>query len=716
MVAIAGVASALVLLASSPELLKGVDLALAAIALVAVWAPLRFHRGGNIYALTLEDAVIGAFILSPRPFLGPAILVVATLLARVVMRPGLAKVVYSVAPVGLGASAAVLGGMAVGTGSTPLSARSVAAVVVGLSAYALVSFLVTAGLFRRLEGNAWSDLARDAWVPVMITLIGNSVLGLLIALVVRADARGLWLAGLLAVGIQFGYRAYGRMLADRRRAEQLSQLSRDLPAVATGRLMWDGWLQRVAEFFGASGVHMQLHASGTAYGNEPPLGALRGIATSTSPGSLEAETDALHARLGDDDEKGLLLVWGRRGVEPWNEADRHLLAVVAGEVSVALENAELFQQVERERARWQEESAKLNDILSAASDGIATFTADGRIASWNPGMDALTGVDSAQAVGRDWWTVLRVRNVGGDDLLPEAEHVVTSALAGERHSEPVAVQVLRRDGQWRWVRATFSPLVSDDGDVDGTVMVARDVTAEREVEELKADFVATVSHELRTPLTPLKGFLATLRQRGDMLSADQLAMLHGSMESQVLRLERLVNDLLVVADLDRGRVRFGRELVSLTEAAEVATSEEQSPGEDRVVITGDADLAAAADGNAVVRVVRALISNALKHTDGPVHVQLERDAHEVVVRVVDEGPGIPPWEQERIFKRFHRLGDHLHRTQGPGLGLSIAKALTDHLGGTLEVDSDVGRGATFTLRLRSAGPVPVATPSTVDVG
>ncbi|MBW3659087.1 MAG: PAS domain S-box protein [Actinobacteria bacterium] len=603
-------------------------------------------------------------------------------------------------------------------GPDVLSLRSVAVVTVGLAAYLAVSFLLTAGLFARLEGARIADMWRRSRAANLVSLVGNVTVALLLALVVSIDPRGIALVAVLAVGVQLGYRSYGRMMAERSRAEGLSDLTSSLAGVATGATQIESWLEGVANFFGASGA---LFADGDAImsSHEPPA---RVLSTVMDVRNLDVgenvRRDILLAAVRNGPHPARLAVWERNGFEAWNEADAHLLAVIASEAAVALENAELFQQVERERARWQEESAKLNDILSAASDGIATFSADGQISSWNPGMAALTGVGPLQAVGREWWTVLRLRNADDEELLPGGEHVIETALAGDRHDDPVAVQVLRRDGQWRWIRATFSPLVSDEGDVDGTVMVARDVTAEYEVEELKADFVATVSHELRTPLTPLKGFLATLRERGDLLSPDQVTMLHQSMESQVVRLERLVNDLLVVADLDRGRVRFGHELVALREAARLAVGEEQDPGVDRVRIVGDEDLAAAADGNAVVRVLRALVSNALKHSDGPVTIELDRDGASAVVRVRDEGPGIPPWEQERIFKRFHRLGDHLHRTQGPGLGLSIAKALVDHIGGTLEVDSDVGSGATFTLRLRSAGPVPLASPdrSAIDAG
>ncbi|MDX1620078.1 MAG: ATP-binding protein, partial [Nitriliruptorales bacterium] len=105
------------------------------------------------------------------------------------------------------------------------------------------------------------------------------------------------------------------------------------------------------------------------------------------------------------------------------------------------------------------------------------------------------------------------------------------------------------------------------------------------------------------------------------------------------------------------------------------------------------------DAKALVRIVSALISNGLKHTDGAVSVVVSRDGDEVVIEVRDQGPGIPAWEQERIFERFGRSGDHLHRSQGPGLGLPIARSLAEQLGGCLELDSRPGEGSTFTLRL-----------------
>jgi PAS domain S-box-containing protein len=686
------------------------DVLLAMVAFVAVWAPLRIHRGGTVHGMTVEDAVAGAFVLGPHPELAPLALVAATLVARLLMRPGAMKVAYSLAPVGLGSAAAVAVARWIGPGADVLSWASAVTMAVAMLAYLTVSFVVTAGLFARIDGTRWQDIARDSWSLTLVSWVGNVTLGLLLAFVVTTDPRAIVLVGVLAVGVQLGYRAYGRMVSDRNRAQELSELNGALAAVAAGALTIDRWLDQVARFFSAQ-TAILLESGGQSHVSVAPPSAVLTAVSETRTGGGRREvggSELLWASVRDGRiDGGVLALWGRHGLEAWNEGDVHLLAAIASEAAVALENAELFSQVERERARWQEESAKLTDILTAASDGIATVTSDGTVSSWNPGMAAVTGVDPDHAVGRPWWTLLRLRDVDGDDLLPEAPHAVTSALAGERHAEPVALQVLRRDGRWRWLRATFSPLVSDTGTVDGTVMVARDVTAEQEVEELKADFIATVSHELRTPLTPLKGFLGTLRQRRGQLSEERLDVIHTSMHSQVQRLERLVDDLLVVADLDRGRIQLGHELVQLRDAAAVAIGDEQDPDVDRVTVRGDLDVTAAADANAVVRILRALISNALKHTDGPVEVELTRIDRRTAVRVVDTGPGIPPWEQDRIFERFHRLGDHLLRTQGPGLGLSIARTLAHQIGGSISVESDVGQGATFTLRLRPGGPVAV---------
>ncbi len=371
---------------------------------------------------------------------------------------------------------------------------------------------------------------------------------------------------------------------------------------------------------------------------------------------------------------------------------------------------ELFAEIEHERRRLEDESRKLGEIVDAASDGIVMINSAGHVRAWNAAMEDITGVSQPQAVGQPWFVVMRLRDPAGVDVLVQGDTPFHRALAGERLNGPVDVQLLRRDGAWRWLRCTMAPARGDDVDEGASVVVvARDVTSEREVEELKADFVATVSHELRTPLTPIKGFLSTLRTRGDQLEPGQMQPLFEAMGHQVERLERLVADLLVVADLDRGAMSLTRSRVDVREAVQVAVEFERPPDRsDRVVVASGPSIWAAGDPNAVVRILRALLSNALKHTDTRVTVEVTTGNGEVLVHIHDDGPGIAPWDQERIFQRFHRLGDHLTRPQGPGLGLPIAKALALRLNGEVTVTSDVGSGSTFTLHLPIAGPRMVA--------
>lgn len=250
-------------------------------------------------------------------------------------------------------------------------------------------------------------------------------------------------------------------------------------------------------------------------------------------------------------------------------------------------------------------------------------------------------------------------------------------------------------GDDRWVRIVLTPVT--DPDRPGVVIVARDVTASREVDRVKADFIATVSHELRTPLTPLKGFLELAERRE--LSPAMQAEMRTSMRRQIARLESLVDDLLAMAELDRDLVDLQETEHSLAPMLlRLPAAFDEANAEGRLQIE-PSTVSASGDPDAVDRILTALVSNALKHTSGTVHVRVEAGEATVTVTVADEGPGIAIGDQEAIFERFHRLGDHLHRTQGPGLGLPIARALARRLGGDVTVDSAPDRGSTFELTL-----------------
>lgn len=711
-----GAAAAFVLSSSPRSEVEASFWLLVGLSLASVLLPVRFQRSGGAQGFTLETGVFVALLLSSSVSLVPVALVAASLVGHGLRSRDLRKIVFNAGRVGLETTAGAAAFLAVApAGIDAGDLRSVGAAVLAVFVVELVSITCMSELFRRLEGLPRITAFREVSMLSVLTGLGNVAYGIVLGFVVTRSLLVTILSGVMMLGLYFGYRGYASAVSREHYSERLNELTRSMLDIAD-ESGFHGFLSRLMEVFGAAegalvlryprDVTIYHHSQPERSGSEPPrelthliarVGVLTGV---TFDRDSEGDVERLAVALQRGELAiGAVALSGRRGFEPWEEADGDLLAAVANELSVALQNVELFEEVERERARLEAESTKLADVLGAASDGIALIAGDGTIQTWNPGMTKITGVDADQAVGQPWFVVMRLRDDAGEEIMPDNGHQVARALRGERLDHPILLQGMRRDGRWRWLQCTVSPVAGQEEPI-GSVLVARDVTAEHEVDELKSDFIATVSHELRTPLTPLKGFLTTLRRTGGELHTESLDRVFQAMSNQVNRLEALISDLLAVAELDSGQFDLHPEIVDMADHVQAAAEVEAGPtASDRLRVEVRQQVASIADPLAVTRIVRALVSNAIKHTDGPVTVQVDADEEHAVVRVIDAGPGIPPWEQSRIFGRFERLGDHLQRTQGPGLGLTIARALAHRMQGDLTIQSDVGSGSTFTLSL-----------------
>ena len=345
-----------------------------------------------------------------------------------------------------------------------------------------------------------------------------------------------------------------------------------------------------------------------------------------------------------------------------------------------------------------------NLIVENASDGIFAVAVDGRILSWNPAMYRITGYSAQEAVGRPREEVLLAQP------LDEAGEPPSKTGSGPGAGAAPVVPLLRKDGSTAWVRYSANTVNSKDGKPNIRVVVVHDVTAEREAEELKSDFVATISHELRTPLTPLKGFLSTLLQGTVDDSYEARREYYEIMLKQTNRLERLITDLLEVSRVESDRPLIENETVKLTTliAEQIRAFQDQFP--DRMIRRHlpERGLLVCADHSALGLVVSNLISNAIKYSpaDSPVDVTVEAEANEVIVSVRDEGEGIPLSEQDRIFDRFYQIGSVTTRRKGGvGLGLYIARRLVEAMSGRLWVESQAGGGSTFRFTLPLVGAV-----------
>ncbi len=229
-----------------------------------------------------------------------------------------------------------------------------------------------------------------------------------------------------------------------------------------------------------------------------------------------------------------------------------------------------------------------------------------------------------------------------------------------------------------------------------------------EVAQMKTDFVSTVSHELRSPLTSIIGSLDTVNRPELAPTEPTSQQLLVSARRQAGRLQRLIEDLLVVSRIDRGAIPVHPEVVEIKEMFDEVTrvvSVEPS------TTVEPANLAVYADRDHFSRILINLVENAAKYApDSSVELYAWQKNQRAMVAVVDHGPGIPDHAKESIFERFTQLDQSDTRSRGgTGLGLAIVKSLTEVMNGSIRVESTEGGGATFVLDLpAAASEMPVA--------
>lgn len=257
-------------------------------------------------------------------------------------------------------------------------------------------------------------------------------------------------------------------------------------------------------------------------------------------------------------------------------------------------------------------------------------------------------------------------------------------------------------------------VLDDNGKFSGAALAYNDVTEFMRALRVKDEFVASVSHELRTPLTSIMGYVDLLLDNPD-LPADQAAQLE-VVARNTDRLRRLVADLLHTAQVDDGPMHVVRSRTDFSaivrESVEAASPTAQAAEID-LQVTAPETLLVTVDAQRIAQVVDNLISNAIKYTPpgGEVHVCLAVDGSRVELEVTDTGVGIEAKDRERLFTRFFRARHAEERSiQGVGLGLSITKSIVESHGGRIEVESQVGRGSVFRVRL----PLDIEQPAIMD--
>lgn len=332
------------------------------------------------------------------------------------------------------------------------------------------------------------------------------------------------------------------------------------------------------------------------------------------------------------------------------------------------------------------ESAELEAILASMADGVIIVDHLGLIVGLNPAAERLIGAANEQARGRSLSSVTR---------LPELNDHFDPATAS---SAPLVVEIGPERRQVQVV------VTSMGGRPTERVIVLQDVTALRQAEAMRRDFVANVSHELRTPLASLHALVETLED-GALDDPPAAREFLGRMHGEVDGLTQMVEELLELARIESGRVRLRidrNDLVDLAHEAVDRLRPQAERNEVRLVVhpsVGPID--ANVDRDRFGQVFVNLIHNAIKFTPpgGTVRVTVEPRPGAVAVTVSDTGIGIPSEDLRRIFERFYKA-DRARSSPGTGLGLAIVKHLVQiHQGEVWAESPGPGRGATFTVIL-----------------
>ena len=366
-------------------------------------------------------------------------------------------------------------------------------------------------------------------------------------------------------------------------------------------------------------------------------------------------------------------------------------------------------------AQLRTREAELRTFADALPTLAWSARADGWVEWYNARWYAYTGTTPADMEGWGW------RSVHDPEVLPAVLEQWARAIATGEPFE-MTLPIRGTDGRFRPFLTRGAPVRGPDGTVQRWIGMNTDVEAEHAARRLaeeanlaKSTFLATMSHELRTPLNAISGYLELLLMeiRGPLTDA-QRADLERMQRSQ-RHLTGLINDVLHFAKLDVGHIEFSITPVDvgdvLHHVEELVTPQCAAKQIRCTLEIPSPPPSAAADRERLAQILLNMLSNAVKYTDagGRIQAVCEEGEQEVRIVVTDSGRGIPSDQLERIFEPFVQVGRRLNSSvgdEGVGLGLAISRSLAEGMNGTLTVESQMGEGSSFTLRLPRATPRP----------
>lgn len=389
--------------------------------------------------------------------------------------------------------------------------------------------------------------------------------------------------------------------------------------------------------------------------------------------------------------------WDR---SPFAGAKMELCQAMARQGALAVENILAFDSIASQGQRMQL-------IIDNVADGVFSTDLERRILAFNPAAEKITGYSAKEAIGRSCAELLRATlDDGYERCSANCPLVLATNPEGRvallRHRE----WITRSDGRKILVGHSAAPLINQDGQIVGAVSVIADISREEELVRLKSEFISLISHQLRTPLASISAS-AEMLNRGDLAESKKHDLLQ-TLNRQCVRLARLTDQVLEASRLDEGRIKTAPEPLTLIPLIEETVKMFRSRYPEYVFSIQELKRLPFARGDKASTevILDNLLQNAVNYSlkGSTITVSAKELEDDIVVSVADQGVGIPSDELDGVFQRFHRLPSHGQgRAHGFGLGLYITRTLVEAQGGTIGVESEVGKGSCFHFTLKKWG-------------
>ncbi len=378
----------------------------------------------------------------------------------------------------------------------------------------------------------------------------------------------------------------------------------------------------------------------------------------------------------------------------FSKNDTALLQSFADQAAIAVQNAQLYSQISREKLR-------MDALLDSAADGIMIISSEHTVERCNPALARLLGVPQQTIHGKQHSDVIHLLNQKDGLTLEQGEKAGWPLTPNA--TLYVEGDLVRIDGLTLPVGITYAPLVDPEGNLRNIVATVRDITRFREAEELKSTFISVISHELKTPVALIKGYVSTLRREDASwerkIVQDSLAVI----EEEADRLTDLIENLLDASRLQAGALSINQTDLLVNLLAERVAERFRTQTETHTIsVDFPPDFPIVmADEERISQVLENMISNAIKYSPAGGEIKISGQVHHryIVVCTSDEGPGIAPDDIPHVFDRFYRATDAARNTKGAGLGLYLARAVVEAHGGRIWVDPKPREGARICFSL-----------------